>query len=77
VTAVVVAATAYEIRPNSSGVLAATRIGVIPLGSPCQTDTRTVGAVMYNRVDPSSVDLINWPTKIPPADVFALCSAAG
>ena len=71
------AAVAYEIRPNSTGVLTATRIGVIPLGSPCQSDIRTVGGVAYNRVAPSSVDLINWPAKIPPVDVFALCSTTG
>jgi hypothetical protein len=67
------AATAYEIR-LSSGVLTATRIGVIPLGSPCQTDTRLVGTVVYNRVAPSAVDLINWPNAIPPVDVFARCT---
>lgn len=66
-------ATAYEIRPNSTGTLVATRIGVIQLGTQCQSDTRKVGAVTYNRVDPKSIDLINWPAVVPPVDTFAKC----
>lgn len=70
----VAAAIAYEIRPNSTGTLVASRIGLIPLGTQCQTDTRTVAKVTYNRVDPKSVDLLNWPMVLPPVDVFARCS---
>lgn len=55
--------TAYEIRPNSTGTLVAARIGLIPLGSLCGAETRKVGSVTYNRVDPQTVDLVNWPTK--------------
>lgn len=68
-----VAATAYEIRPTN-GVLVASRIGVIPLRFPCQTDTRTVANVKYNRVDPGSIDLVNWPAVLPPVDTFARCA---
>lgn len=68
----VVAATAYEIRPGT-GALTASRIGVIPLGTPCQSDTRTVSGVTYNRIDPKAVDLINWPLVLPPKDTFARC----
>lgn len=68
-----VAATAYEIRPNAKGVLTAARIGVVPLGTSCSSDTRTVAKVTYNRVSPAAVDLVVWPNAIPPVDTFAKC----
>lgn len=64
---------AYEIRPNSTGVLIATRIGIVPAGSLCTQETRTVKGVTYNRVDPNMVDYVNWPNVLPPKDVFAHC----
>jgi hypothetical protein len=67
-------AVAYEIRLNSQGVLVASRIGLISQGSICTQETREVDGVTYNRVDPSSVDLINWPAQTPPKDVFARCA---
>jgi hypothetical protein len=66
-------AVAYEIRQNSKGVWVASRIGVLPEGSVCSAETREVGGVTYHRVDPGSVDLVNWPNVIPPRDVFAKC----
>jgi hypothetical protein len=67
---------AYEIRENSTGVLTASRIGIVPAGSLCGQDTRTVSGVTYNRVDPASVDLVNWPAVLPARDVFARCSGS-
>jgi hypothetical protein len=77
VTTVVTNATAYEVRPTSTGGLVANRIGLIPLGSICSPETRTVNGVTYNRVDPKSVDLFNVPAVIPPVEVFARCMPAG
>ena len=71
------AATAYEIRSSSTGVLTAAVVGLIEIGSPCQTDTRTVGGVVYNRVARHDVDLFNRPAKMPPTEVFALCTTTG
>jgi hypothetical protein len=70
----VTSSVAYEIRPNAGGALTASRIGVIPLGTPCSSDTKTVAGVKYNRVSASAIDLINWPQKIPPVDTYARCA---
>lgn len=67
--------TAYEVRPNSTGTMTASRIGIVPLGTLCTQETRTASSVIYNRIDPKAVDLINWPNRLPPADVFARCAA--
>lgn len=69
----VVSATAFEVRPNSTGTMVATRIGVVPIGVVCGAEQRTASGVTYNRVDPALVDLINFPAAIPPVDVFAKC----
>jgi hypothetical protein len=70
---------AYEVRPNSKGVMVAARIGVVPAGTVCSQETRTVNSGSYpgtyNRIDPKAVDLINWPNRLPPTDVFARCAA--
>lgn len=66
---------AYEIRSNAQGVLTASRIGIVPAGSLCSQDAREIGGVTYNRIDPASVDLINWPAGLPPKDVFAKCGS--
>lgn len=70
---IVTEATAYEIKQNTGGTYSATRIGIVPLGTSCGPETRKVGSVSYNRIDLGKVDLINWPAKIPPAEVFARC----
>lgn len=57
----VVEPTAFEIRPNSTGTMVATRIGIIPEGSLCSSETQAAGNATYNRVDSRSVDLVNWP----------------
>jgi hypothetical protein len=64
--------TAYEIRPNSTGTLVASRVGVIPLGSLCSAETRKAGNVTYHRVDPQVVDLVNWPAS-KPIQAWAQC----
>jgi hypothetical protein len=70
---------AYEVRKNSSGVMVASRIGIVPTGTVCSQETRTVNSGSYpgtyNRIDPKAVDLINWPNRLPPTDVFARCAA--
>lgn len=53
--------TAMEIRENSSGALVASRIGLVPVGTRCYTDERTVSSVKYNGVPIGMVDFINWP----------------
>lgn len=67
--------TAYEVRPNSNGVMVASRIGVVPAGTVCSQETRIANAITYNRIAAESVDLVNWPSKLPPTDVFARCAA--
>jgi hypothetical protein len=67
---------AYEIRPNASGVLIASRIGIVPTGAICGAETRLVGDVTYNRVDPRSVDLVNWPAQTKPVEAWAKCAAS-
>jgi hypothetical protein len=69
----VVNATAWEVRPNSTGTLVVSRIGVVPLTSVCGSEQRTVGSETYTRIDPKLVDLVNWPNTLPPVDVFAKC----
>jgi hypothetical protein len=65
---------AYEIRPNSTGTLVASRVGLVPEGSLCGQDSREVNGVTYHRVDPRSVDLINWPASTAnPLETFARC----
>jgi hypothetical protein len=71
--AVVTNVTAYEVRPNSRGVMVASRIGVVPTGTVCTQETRIASNVTYNRVD-AKVDLINWPNRLPPTEVFARCA---
>jgi hypothetical protein len=66
-------ATAWEVRPNSTGTMVATRIGVVPLTSVCGNEQRTAGTETYTRIDPKLVDLVNWPNVLPPVDVFARC----
>lgn len=66
--------TAYEVRPNSTGTMVASRIGVVPMGTVCTQETRTASGVTYNRIDQQTVDLVNWPNRLPPVDVFARCA---
>ena len=66
--------TAYEVRPNSAGTMVASRIGIVPAGTECTQETRIANGVTYNRLDPKEVDLINWPNRLPPVDVFARCA---
>lgn len=71
--------TAYEVRPNSTGTMMATRIGLVPAGTVCTQETRTAPLagkqVTFNRIDYAAVDLINWPNRLPPIDVFARCAS--
>lgn len=67
---------AYEVRENSQGVMVASRIGVLPMGSLCGPEAREANGVTYNRVDAQSVDLINWPSSTArPVETFAKCGA--
>jgi hypothetical protein len=72
--AVVADVTAYEVRPNSKGTMVASRIGIVPTGTVCTQETRVANSVTYNRIDPKAVDLINWPNRLPPTEVFARCA---
>jgi hypothetical protein len=65
---------AYEVRPNSTGTLVASRIGLIPMGSICGEETRTANGVTYQRVDTQAVDFINWPASVAkPVEAFGKC----
>lgn|SRR6185503_15009618 len=75
VNVVVSDAVAYELKLNTTGAYVASRIGIVPMGLSCSQETRTASGVTYNRIDVQSVDLINWPAKIPPKDVFARCAS--
>jgi hypothetical protein len=72
---VVTSLVAYEVRPNSQGVMSASRIGIIPASTPCTSESRTASGVQYHRIDLRAVDFVNWPSRIPPRDVFARCAA--
>lgn len=65
---------AYEIR-TSSGQLVASRLGLVQLGTLCNSgESQTVAGVTYYRVDLRSVDLVNWPSASPAnAKAWAVC----
>jgi hypothetical protein len=65
--------TAMEIRPNSTGALVASRIGLVPLGTRCYDDKRTVSGVAYNGVPIELVDFVNWPTASVLREAWARC----
>jgi hypothetical protein len=65
---------AWEIRTNATGVLTATRIGVIPVGIICSPEVKTIGAVVYNRIDTRLVDLVSFPASFQPIETWARCS---
>lgn len=65
--------TAFEIRPNSTGALVASRVGIIPVGTICSERQQTVGAVTYSLVPREMVDLVNWPNDTKIKDVWAKC----
>jgi len=67
---------AYEVRPNSSGVMTATAIGVVRPGTLCTAQTRVAGGVTYSRIDRESVDLSgrNMPRQTNPVEAWATCS---
>jgi hypothetical protein len=67
-------AQAYTVKPNSTGALVATRIGLVAPGTACLTETVRVGTITYTRVPREKVDVVNFSsgkTYIP--DVFAKC----
>jgi hypothetical protein len=65
---------AWEIRTNSTGVLTATRVGVIPVGIICSSEVKKVGTVVYNRIDTRLVDLVSFPASLLPIETWARCS---
>lgn len=65
---------AYEIRPNSTGVLTATRIGLVPLGTKCLSERQQrVGTITYTLVSRAVVDVVNWPANLKLQDVWVRC----
>lgn len=72
-----ISSTGYEIRPNTRGVLVAHRVGVVPLGVPCEDERVTVADIEYHRVARGNLDLVNWPATDPLTDVWAECGSAG
>lgn len=67
--------TAFEIRPSSTGVLIASRIGLVPVGTRCYADERKVGTATYNGVPIELVDFVNWPAASVLREAFARCGA--
>jgi len=65
---------AYEVRQNSRGVMVATRIGIVPPGTACTSETRVANGVTYTRVAPGAVDIVNWPVQLNPLETWAKCS---
>jgi len=65
---------AYEIKPNSTGNLVATRIGYIPMGTACGDRQQTIGTVAYTLVPRTSVDMVSWPSTVRLQDLWAKCS---
>lgn len=66
--------TAMEIRPNSTGALIASRVGLVPLGTRCYSEAKTAAGVTYNGVPVELVDLINWPSTASFKEAWARCS---
>lgn len=67
--------TAMEIRATRSGRLQASRVGLVPLGTRCYQDTRTVARVTYNGVPVEMVDFVNWPAETNLREAWAKCGA--
>lgn len=67
--------TAMEIRPNSTGTLVASRVGLVPLGTRCYEDKRTAAGVTYNGVPIELVDMVNWPIASNLREAWAKCGA--
>lgn len=64
---------AYEIKPNSTGTLVATRVGLVPLGTTCSDRQQKVGSVTYSLVPRTAVDMVNWPANVKLQEVWARC----
>jgi hypothetical protein len=58
---------AYEWRPGTSTMA---RVGLVPLGTPCGPELKTVATLKYCRLPIGSVDKINWPTNLKLAEVW-------
>lgn len=63
--------TAYEYKPATNTMA---RIGIVPVGTPCGPETKIVSGVTYCRLEPIEADLINWPTNLKLAEVWAVPS---
>jgi hypothetical protein len=66
--------TAFEIRPNSTGTLTASRIGLIAVGTRCYSDERKVSTTTYNGVPIELVDMVNWPVSANLREAWAKCA---
>lgn len=68
-------ATAFEIKPNSTGTLVATRVGFVRVGTRCYDEQRIAAGVTYNGVPIELVDLVNWPSATVLREAWAKCGA--
>jgi hypothetical protein len=67
--------TAFEIRPNSTGTLIASRVGLVAVGTRCYPDERKVSSTTYNGVPIGLVDFVNWPAASSLREAWAKCGA--
>jgi hypothetical protein len=64
----------YEIRPNTSGQLVASRMGLAPVGALCGAEFQIVDGVRYHSVQASDADLVNWPQAPASLRLWARCA---
>lgn len=67
--------TAMEIKPNSSGELVASRVGLVPIGTRCYDEQRVAAGVTYNGIPIELVDFVNWPSVTDLREAWAKCGA--
>jgi hypothetical protein len=66
--------TAHEIRPNSTGTLIASRVGLVAVGTRCYPEPRVAAGVTYHGVPIELVDMVNWPVSSNLREAWAKCA---
>lgn len=61
--------TAYEYKPGTNSMA---RIGLVPVGTPCGPETKSISGVTYCRLAPIGVDFVNWPSNLKIMDAWAV-----
>lgn len=65
----VTAPTAYEYKPSTNSMA---RVGIVPVGTPCGPELKTVSGVNYCRLEVIEADFVNWPSNVKLTEVWAV-----